>query len=282
MVYLCGRPLAQPRAVHARTRDRDSADDMGRGWLAAHDDGRRHSGRGGAGAARSDAAAASTSARSRGVRRRHAADRVPMAAIAVARRVVQPPRAEGPPASLRSRDDRQPLRAGARRPPSTVALLQRRRRSWSSSREHFQQMAGLVCYYNSSKFHYFYVSRDEESGKHLRVMSALPDHVTSDAFTPPIADRRRRADRAACRSGLRAAALRVSHRRKERGSGCRSSSTPASSRTRPARRGCRTSPGRSSEWPVRISRARRCRRTSTGSSTASASTSAMCRAWTNP
>jgi xylan 1,4-beta-xylosidase len=51
--------------------------------------------------------------------------------------------------------------------------------------EHFQQMAGLVCYYNSSKFHYFYVSRDE-SGKYLRVMSALPDSVTADAFTAPI------------------------------------------------------------------------------------------------
>ena len=51
--------------------------------------------------------------------------------------------------------------------------------------EHFQQMAGLVCYYNGAKFHYLYVSRDE-SGKHLRVMSALPDQVTADAFTPPI------------------------------------------------------------------------------------------------
>jgi xylan 1,4-beta-xylosidase len=51
--------------------------------------------------------------------------------------------------------------------------------------EHFQQMAGLVCYYNSSKFHYFYVSRDDD-GKHLRVMSAVPDQVSSDAFTAPI------------------------------------------------------------------------------------------------
>jgi xylan 1,4-beta-xylosidase len=49
--------------------------------------------------------------------------------------------------------------------------------------EHFQQMAGLVCYYNSTKFHYLYVSRDD-SGKHLRVMSALPDQVSTDAFTP--------------------------------------------------------------------------------------------------
>jgi len=51
--------------------------------------------------------------------------------------------------------------------------------------EHFQQMAGLVCYYNSTKFHYFHVSRDD-GGKHLRVMSALPDQVTADAFTAPI------------------------------------------------------------------------------------------------
>jgi xylan 1,4-beta-xylosidase len=52
--------------------------------------------------------------------------------------------------------------------------------------QHFQQMAGLVCYYNSSKFHYLYVTTDEASGKHLRVMSALPDHVLTDAFTWPI------------------------------------------------------------------------------------------------
>jgi xylan 1,4-beta-xylosidase len=53
--------------------------------------------------------------------------------------------------------------------------------------QHFQQAAGLVCYYNSSKFHYLYVSHDETIGKHLRVMSTVPDQVQSDAFTPPIA-----------------------------------------------------------------------------------------------
>jgi len=52
--------------------------------------------------------------------------------------------------------------------------------------DHFQQMAGLICYYNSAKFHYFYVSHDETLGKHVRVMSALPDQVQSDAFTAPI------------------------------------------------------------------------------------------------
>jgi xylan 1,4-beta-xylosidase len=40
---------------------------------------------------------------------------------------------------------------------------------------HFQQSAGLTCYYNATKFHYCYVSHDAEIGRHLRVMSALPD-----------------------------------------------------------------------------------------------------------
>jgi xylan 1,4-beta-xylosidase len=53
--------------------------------------------------------------------------------------------------------------------------------------EHFQQMAGLVCYYNSAKFHYLHVSCDETVGKHLRVMSCVPDSPQTDAFTPPIA-----------------------------------------------------------------------------------------------
>ncbi len=53
--------------------------------------------------------------------------------------------------------------------------------------EHFQQMAGLVCYYSSAKFHYLYLSHDETIGKHLRVMSCIPDSLQADAFTPPIA-----------------------------------------------------------------------------------------------
>jgi xylan 1,4-beta-xylosidase len=52
--------------------------------------------------------------------------------------------------------------------------------------EHFQQLAGLVCYYGAAKFHYLYVSHDETVGRHLRVMSALPDGVVGDAFTAPI------------------------------------------------------------------------------------------------
>ena len=51
---------------------------------------------------------------------------------------------------------------------------------------HFQHLAGLVCYYNSVKFHYFHITHDDRLGKHLRVMSALPDSLQADAFTAPI------------------------------------------------------------------------------------------------
>ena len=40
---------------------------------------------------------------------------------------------------------------------------------------HFQQQAGLVCYYNSHKFHYLYISCDEECGRHLGIMSCPAD-----------------------------------------------------------------------------------------------------------
>ena len=75
---------------------------------------------------------------------------------------------------------------------------------------HFQQAAGLVCYYNSSKFHYLHVSHDEEHGRHLRVMSCVPDLPQSDFFTAPIPIPAG-PHRTARRSGLRAPALRVPH-----------------------------------------------------------------------
>jgi xylan 1,4-beta-xylosidase len=52
--------------------------------------------------------------------------------------------------------------------------------------EHYQQAAGLVCYYGANKFHYLFVSRDEEQGRHVQVMSALPDSPQADAFSTPI------------------------------------------------------------------------------------------------
>jgi xylan 1,4-beta-xylosidase len=52
--------------------------------------------------------------------------------------------------------------------------------------ENYQQQAGLVCYYNAAKFHYLYITHDEAIGRHLRVMSSLPNHVQTDTFTAPI------------------------------------------------------------------------------------------------
>src|SRR4051812_13653998 len=52
--------------------------------------------------------------------------------------------------------------------------------------EHYQQLAGLMLYYNAAKFHYLYISNDEKLGKHVRVMSSIPDGVVADAFTPMI------------------------------------------------------------------------------------------------
>ena len=40
---------------------------------------------------------------------------------------------------------------------------------------HFQQLAGLVCYYNSHKFHYLFLSRDGKHGRHLGIMSCEGD-----------------------------------------------------------------------------------------------------------
>ena len=48
--------------------------------------------------------------------------------------------------------------------------------------EHFQQMAGLVCYYGGAKFHYLHVSHDETLGRYLAVMSALPDSPQADGL----------------------------------------------------------------------------------------------------
>jgi xylan 1,4-beta-xylosidase len=78
---------------------------------------------------------------------------------------------------------------------SRQSLVARRQQShWYSAStmlefepRHFQQAAGLVCYYGGTKFHYLFVSRDERMGKYLQVMSALPEGVRADDFSQPIA-----------------------------------------------------------------------------------------------
>jgi len=89
------------------------------------------------------------------------------------------------------------LRLYGRETPGSLfrqALVARRQQSHCFSAEtamefapeHSQQMAGLIYYYSGAKFHYLFVSRDENAGRHIRVMSALPDQVMPDAFTAPI------------------------------------------------------------------------------------------------
>ena len=50
--------------------------------------------------------------------------------------------------------------------------------------EHFQQAAGLILYYNATKFHYLFLTEDDTIGRHLRVMSCVTD--VGDSFTSPI------------------------------------------------------------------------------------------------
>lgn len=50
--------------------------------------------------------------------------------------------------------------------------------------QHYQQQAGMICYYNGSKLHYLYISTDEIIGKHIRVMTCDPE--LRDILTAPI------------------------------------------------------------------------------------------------
>jgi len=71
------------------------------------------------------------------------------------------------------------------------ALVARRQQAFCYSAEtvvdfapqSYQQAAGLVCYYNGSKFHYLFVTAGEHGGRQIQVMSALPDSPQADAFS---------------------------------------------------------------------------------------------------
>ncbi len=64
----------------------------------------------------------------------------------------------------------------------------------------FQQYAGLVCYYNRTKFHYLTVTHNEKLGRVLRVMSCLGDYFgeeiiySADMEIPDIGALRLRAE----------------------------------------------------------------------------------------
>ncbi len=77
----------------------------------------------------------------------------------------------------------------------TQTLVARRQQAFAYAAEtlvtftpcHFQQAAGLVCYYNSTKFHYLHVTADDDGRRVLQVLSAIPTPLGSSLMTPPIA-----------------------------------------------------------------------------------------------
>jgi xylan 1,4-beta-xylosidase len=77
----------------------------------------------------------------------------------------------------------------------TQSLVARRQQAFAYAAEtqvtfaprHFQQAAGLVCYYNSTKFHYLHVTADDDGQRVLQVLSAIPTPLGSSVMTQPIA-----------------------------------------------------------------------------------------------
>ena len=52
--------------------------------------------------------------------------------------------------------------------------------------QHFQQAAGLVCYYNSTKFHYLHVTTDDAGARQIQVLSAVPTETGSSLLSAPM------------------------------------------------------------------------------------------------
>lgn len=70
------------------------------------------------------------------------------------------------------------------------ALVARRQEAFCFSAEtkmdfdplNFQQTAGLVCYYNAHKFHYLYISVDENGRRFVDIMSCLADDTCEPSY----------------------------------------------------------------------------------------------------
>ncbi|WP_380786134.1 glycoside hydrolase family 43 protein [Sphingomonas sp. R86521] len=76
----------------------------------------------------------------------------------------------------------------------TQALVARRQQAFRYSAEtkvdfdprHFQQAAGLVCYYNSTKFHYLHITADDDGQRQIQVLSAIPSGQGSTLLSAPV------------------------------------------------------------------------------------------------
>ena len=77
----------------------------------------------------------------------------------------------------------------------TQSLVARRQQAFRYAAEtsvdvepgNFQQGAGLVCYYNSSKFHFFQLTADDDGGRQLQVLSAIPQDGECGLTAEPVA-----------------------------------------------------------------------------------------------
>src|ERR1019366_6052620 len=134
---LHGTPLrpaySQPGTLHAGPRNRYPTDGVVGGRLAAHGgrEGCAVLRGGGAGAAAGPVLAGGTAcptSRTGGFRQAGTSPGLPVAALAVAGRTLQPDRTSRPPAALRPRNAGQPVFPSPGRPAAAVALLQRRYR----------------------------------------------------------------------------------------------------------------------------------------------------------
>ena len=76
----------------------------------------------------------------------------------------------------------------------TQALVARRQQAFRYEAEtlvdftprHFQQAAGLVCYYNSTKFHYLHITAGDDGHRQIQILSAIPRETGSSLLTQPM------------------------------------------------------------------------------------------------
>ena len=76
----------------------------------------------------------------------------------------------------------------------TQALVARRQQAFRYAAEtvvdftprHFQQAAGLVCYYNSTKFHYLHITAGDDGSRQIQILSAIPRETGSSLLSQPV------------------------------------------------------------------------------------------------
>jgi xylan 1,4-beta-xylosidase len=77
----------------------------------------------------------------------------------------------------------------------TQSLVARRQQDFRYTAEtavdvapsNFQQAAGLICYYNATKFHFFQITADDNGKRQIHVLSAIPAQEECSLITEPLA-----------------------------------------------------------------------------------------------